>query len=301
MKSSATSLRVALGLAFTACAASAQAVFTENFQSYTITPPATFVTLPQSNTDTSVRWLSRTIDTNRLVRVYTDTSELFGAGASNQYLRLERLSGATADLNAITQPTSTPLLSGEINFDFFVAAGSITSTNNASGFRLTFLANTSTNINTFTSANTVGGIYFTDGTINLRSSGAAMLTDNASKFSFTTDQKNSLRIVFNNTTSTLVYDGGSLSAGFMDIYLNGTKQATWSLNSGNTAGQGNGVNSMWWAAPSGLSNSSHVQGVFNVDNIVLSPAAIPEPATVAFVLPAALGGLFLRRRRAQSR
>lgn len=134
----------------------------------------------------------------------------------------------------------------------------------------------------------VTGVFVTsEDTINLKAAGGGgMDTEN---FGFTTDQKNTLMLAFNNSSGSYTYNSGTVASGKMDLWLNGTKMATWDLNQGASAGVGNGVNGLWIQMP------STVTGTMRVDNISIVPE--PNAQTLALLGLAALGGALWGRQR----
>lgn len=263
--------------------------FFDNFNEYTITPPATETGLPTASPS---KWWSRNDDATRQTKVAYDLNNYFGQGTENKVLRMNRTGSATADHNALSVPF-TGLQAGMVSFDFYVAEDAITGT---TGFRLMLMSDVAANsFDHYSQGYAATGLFITSDSVHGKTAGGAgMLT---TKFDYSAGQMNTLAIVFNNSLTAYDYAGGSVASGFMDIYLNGSKVVTWALLQGSNAGVGKDINGLWLSLPNGTF------GEIMLDNLLVTTQTIPEASTVSFALLIALAGLCegLRRRKASRR
>ncbi len=261
--------------------ASAPPVFADNFDNY---PTSAF--FPVSSTDTRLKWMSKQDLEGRSITVYFDDENHFGRGPTNCVLELKRGPQATRDLTLLSRPIASPLAAGHLTFRFFVAAGGIKGDGRA-GFRVTLLANTTTDLGTVNTANTVTGFHITDGNINRRNH-TTMLSGPLNETPFEPGQVNSLDFVFNNTNAPIPYVlslssagsperkvGSTVSPGHSELWINGEKRLVWPLGSGGAISTGAPVNALYFLVPAGLDNSLHVQGALRIDDLALSPLVRP--------------------------
>lgn len=289
MKNRITKITPAL-LALSACFAGASLSAQTTFLSDTFNTYA-MGNLPVSSPGQTGNWFNRSSTNGRSVTVELDSGNLFGEGATNKILRITRDNTATANLDLTGNFSSvTAQLTGQVSFDFY---GDI---DGAQGLRFTLHKSDGlASPGNYSMANAVAGFHITDTqVVRKATNGAGLDTNNV--FTYTTGQKNTVSIVFNNSASALAYGNTSVASGFADLYLNGVKQATWELGQGSAAGVGNGVAGMYLWVPTGTTAD------MRLDNILFTaaPEVIPEPA--AFALLGAAGALAFagarRRRRA---
>jgi hypothetical protein len=237
-------------------------------------------------------------DTDLFTRVVQDTGNIFGAGTSNNYLRLADTANTNGGTTFARLSTGNNRFSSEIgtlSFDFNIPTGG-----QSIGWAL-FLGNGSPG-----SANTVFGLYLRfNGTIvantGVSTVGATVLG------TYTPSVSNTLTVVFNSSISSVSYDGHTLASGTMDLWLgstliasgvaaSGTKGNAWD---GTTAQSINNVN----VAGSFVNGNpaSDFMGELNIDNFVINNTAlapIPEPSSVALLGAAsALVAAFVCKRR----
>lgn len=265
----------------------AQERYLETFNEYEIPAGQNGIILPVTGAER--KWWSRSVDPNRQVEVSYDANNYFGAGTGNKVLRMARLSGATADHNALTVPFEG-LQTGMVSFDFYVGEGAIAGD---SGFRLNLMSNIATNFDNYNQSYAASGLFITSSAVHSKAAGGAAMQ--ATKFDYEAGQKNNLMIVFNNSVTAFDYAGGSVNSGYMDIYLNGTKAVTWELRQGSNSGIGTNINGLWLSLPNG------VTGEIFMDSILVSAQPIPEASTLSFVAAILAAGVFggLRRRKQQ--
>lgn len=244
---------------------SAQEVFSDNFQDYSIVPPTEHIPLPTSKTPPAL-WWSADQNLGRSVEVVLDADDLFGRGTDNQFLRLSRPEEVPpeADLNAASMPFE-PTQTGQVSFDFYVRSGGIQSTNNT-GLIVQIMSDVlEGDFDGYDGRQVAIGLYITADAMIVRNNGSGkggMRTDLS--FSFSNDQKNTLTIVFNNSKSVYQYGSEKLEPGTMDIYLNGEKQDTWEMSQGLGAGIGRDINGLW------LMMTRQTTGNVLLDNITVS-------------------------------
>lgn len=239
-------------------------LWSDDFEDYTVSGAPT--ELPAGKTDTS-RWWSVQNDTDRRVLVDKDSARHFGPGASNQILLLNRTANATADLNLSTttfSPTTTAILS----FDFHVKKEGLSSDNK--GYFLRIMSDVTTgDYATYDGSHVLTGFYISTGasggTISLKEGGNSSTPNSTEKFSFAPGKENTLLLVINNSNEAVRYDGDSLDAGRVRVYLNGKEQATWNIEPGTATGLGKEFNGLWMQLPSG------VTGEIQFDNFQVKP------------------------------
>lgn len=182
----------------------------------------------------------------------------------------------------------TPTQTGQVSFDFYVAAGGLTNLANTNrGFLLRLMSDVTNNFAHYDETWAATGVFVSaNDTITRKGAGNGQGTTNT--FSFLTDQKNTLMFAFNNSVLSYNYVGtNSVASGSMDVWLNGTKMATWAMGQGTNAGVGSTVNGLWMQLP------SSVEGTIRLDNI----SVIPEPGVTALLATALSGLLIFSRRR----
>jgi len=261
--------------------------FSDNFENYTITPPATDLRLPASATKPSYNFWARDGDSNRDSRVTLDEGNLFGAG-DNQYLRIFSTADATADNNLLTTSFAS-VTQGKLSFDFLVAPGAISSNRN---FLVMLLSDTSVgDFSANTPSQAVTGFFISDGLVHQKTAGKSSRGEN--NFAFTTGQKHTLSIVFNNADGTLTYEGGSVSSGYADFWLDGSKIATWVLGQGDNLSNGAGVDGLSLRIQKGSDYAEIL-----LDNLELT--SIPEPSALVLTGGALLVAILSKKGIAKS-
>ncbi|RRJ96931.1 hypothetical protein Ga0100231_024570 [Opitutaceae bacterium TAV4] len=165
-------------------------------------------------------------------RIVTDSGNHFGSGTENRYLRVADTSNANGtasygNYNFLLSTASNALGgesdSGMLAFDFYepenAAAQGI-------GWMLRLGNGWAANGNTvFALCIGQGGVRRVTGTNNVPDTSATL-------GEFSQNQKHTLRIVFNSSAETLVYNGGSVATGTMDVWLDNTKIASGVAGSG---------------------------------------------------------------------
>ena len=258
-------------LTFIMAAASTDAsvIFSDNFNSYT----------SGNSLPTGGNWQTSANSGGASDTVQTDTGDVFGLGAANQYLRMEQ-AGATASANVASMDLTMPDV-GAISFDLSMP----TTATSLISFRI---GTANSNGNTafalqFGTGSTAGTrIYAT----------TAGVATGAQLAQFDLGTSKHLTVIYNNTASAVNYDlgtsiSGSLNANAMDVWLDTTQIGFDLAHSGGLAlgtpltqfnfigTQANKINDLW------------------LDNIVVQ--SIPEPSTTASLALAA--GFILMGRR----
>jgi hypothetical protein len=274
-----------------AAAAHAAAVFTDDFSSYT---PGVLTT----GAAPANKWLTTPSpgiiddDSSLFTRVTTDSGNLFGAGTSNQYLRISDTSNANNALNynlAINDTTIGQV--GTLAFDFYDPSG-----DSAQGdgwlLRLGTAAGNSV---------TAIGLYLMNG--QLRVATTSNVTPSGTAFStYSLDTMHSLVVFYNSSASDVSYDGRTLAANTMDVWLDGTIAATALGRSGGSTGVQT-IDSFGFTRKTTTNTATDFVGTLLLDNITaysgVETAAIPEPSTFALAGGTAvlmLAGLSRRQR-----
>ena len=230
-----------------------------------------------------------------LYRVATDSSDVFGQGATNQYLSISDTVGGTPNLQFYYASSSIAGTSGQFSFSFYdpQVTSLATSTNN-SGMMLRLGTSTSGAAGNTTSP---FGFFVYNGGVYTNSVGLATIdkTRLLATYSFAT--AHTLTVVYNNGTAGVSYDNGarSVAAGTFDVWLDGSVVAT---------GLGKFNNNASTAAIGNVTINGQSSGSvgYYLDNVAISSAitvsSIPEPASAADLLGAGvLGVAALRRRR----
>lgn len=253
-------------------------VFTEDFNAYSDG------VLPTGSAGGGFKWAppggSSTIDngTNIFSRIVTDSSNLFGEGTSNKYLRIADTSTTnTASTDNFNLSINDKVMGsvGTIAFDFYDPSGDGAQ---GKGWLLRLATNPGNSATAF-------GLYLMNGqlqvatTNNVEPSGSSFAT-------YSLDTLHSLVIFFNSSSSAASYGGNTLAANTMDVWLDGSIAATGLARSGGLVGD-------------------QILDNFNITRKIASPdfvgelfldnfnafsgaeaSAIPEPSTAA-----AIGGL----------
>ncbi|MBT62009.1 MAG: hypothetical protein CML13_02205 [Puniceicoccaceae bacterium] len=276
-----------LSACFVNISLSAQAILSDDFNSYT-----SGAALPSSTSNSSFTWFTKTNDASRRNTVEQDSNNYFGEGTANQYLHMAR--EAPSQNSDVQSQQFTSQQTGVLSFDYYVNdsgdfVDSETDSLGDSGFRVTLMNGPG---DPFTYG--IGGKYgmggfFITGSSIVNAATDYRKMDNANSFSYTTGQKNTISMVFNNSTSNLNYAGGIVASGQYDMYLNGTKLATWDLNQGVDVPIGTGTTGLWLQIP------FNIEAEILVDNLEIT--AVPEPSSLSFAVAILLAGA-LRRRRA---
>lgn len=228
--------------------------------------------------------------TDLFTRVDVDDGNLFGQGASNQYLRIADTSNAnSASIYGLVLSTAIVGQIGTISFDFYdpVASGE----QNTGGWLLRWGTGNGNSVSAF-------GLFINNGT--LRNATGNNVNPVATSFAtYDRDTLHSLSIVFNSSASTLDYAGNSLAAGKMDVWLNGSIVASALDGSGALAGLENTIANVNITRKVNTTASLDFVGTLYLDNFgIYSGVAIPEPSTAATLAGALiLGFCALRRRR----
>jgi len=232
-----------------------------DFTGYQMPPSQTRMPLPKSP-----NWWSRASD--KSIDIEMDEQNRFGLGTGNQVLRLERPVGTEGSFNLLSE-NFTPITAGVISFDFLV--DSIAGTK---GLLFTFATGVeSGKIDSYNNSKMTGSLFILDGTIN-RGKSTTIYSGPGDLFTFNKAQKNTLTIVFNNSSSLYSYGSEEVVSGTMHVLLNGVFQASWAISEVENSDIGDAVNGLWLQFPSASS------GLVRLDNITV----IPEPGLNACVL-----------------
>lgn len=280
------SLRLIPLLALSLTAAHAATILTDNFNSYT----------PGVLTTGSGVWANPSpgsIDDNTslFTRVVTDTSNRFGQGASNQYLRLADTSNTNNALNYNLAINDTSIGQvGTLSFNFYDPSGDGAQGN---GWLLRIGTGAGNGATAF-------GLFLMNG--QLRVATTNNVEPNATAFAtYALDTVHSLTIFFNSSSNAVAYGTHSLAANTMDVWLNGSIIATGLARSGGTTGDQT-IDSFGFTRKVSATPGADFVGELLLDNIAaywgVETSAIPEPSSFAL-----LGGVammtaaVLRRRR----
>jgi len=260
---------IAMGLMqSTICRSTASPIFSEGFEvadyaGYEIPTSQTRIPLPASKTS---NWRSRASD--KSIDIEIDQQNLFGLGTSNQVLRLERPTDASGSFNLLSR-NFTPITTGVISFDFVVDEIS-----GDKGFLFAFATGVEAGvIDTYSNSKMTGSIYIRDGVIN-RAVSTNIYSGPGDSFTFNKSQKNTLTMVFNNSSSPFSYGDEEVASGTMHVLLNGVFQVSWDISQVEDSNIGDPVVGLWLQFPSNAS------GLLRLDNITV----IPEPSLTACVL-----------------
>ncbi|MET0263478.1 MAG: PEP-CTERM sorting domain-containing protein [Rariglobus sp.] len=282
------SLRLLPLLALSLTAAHAATILTENFNSYT---PGVLPTGPAPGI-----WANPSpgiIDDNDslFTRVVTDTTNRFGQGTSNQYLRLADTSNANSALNYNLAINDKPIGQvGTLSFNFYDPSGDGAQGN---GWLLRIGTGAGNGATAF-------GLFLMNG--QLRVATTNNVEPNSTAFAtYALDTVHSLTVFFNSSSSAVSYGTNSLAANTMDVWLNGTIIATGLARSGGTVGDQTIDSFGFTRKVSGTAGSDFV-GELLLDNIAaysgVETSAIPEPSSIALLGGAGvMFAALLRRRR----
>ncbi|WP_043581989.1 hypothetical protein [Geminisphaera colitermitum] len=227
---------------------------------------------------------------NYFTNIVQDTTNLFGRGTTNQYLRYEdtnALGGNLMRLSTGTNRISTQV--GTLSFDFVIpSAGTRT------GWGI-YLGNGWPG-----SGNSVFGMLlrFNDkGIYAFQNKGASLATAPMSEDAYYTfGTAATLSIVFNSSPTAITYDGYTLASGAMDVWLGTTR-----IGQGIPAAGGKGQpdpdgwvpGSRVGATAIDINNinisfnyGNEFTGALLIDNFkitdtAIAPSAVPEPASAA--------------------
>lgn len=223
----------------------AQELFSDNFDSYSIIPPTEHIPLPIAKSPPAKWWSGDQME-GRSLEVMVDAEDFFGRGADNQFLRMRRSQDTPDHLDHnLSSMTFAPTKAGSVSFDFYVRSSGFESSV-GSGLILRLMSDVMEgDYDAYDGRQAASGIYITANATVARSAegGKGGMAPELS-FSYLNDQKNTLKIVFNNSDA--VYGSEKLEPGHMDVYLNGEKQGTWEMGSGNAAGIGKEINGLWF-------------------------------------------------------
>ncbi len=278
-----------LGLSFAALTSShATVLFSENFDSYTSGVSIATAGPAKWSKSNNLTGISADI-------VQTDTNDYFGAGSGNKMGQISQLSpsGNLAVLNSTT--TTSFGLTGQVSFDYVVPPYDTVSptsepyvTNNYASDGIVFRIGSASG-----NGNSAFGLLFKEGSLYAVSGdglGAPVLLASTS-----VSTMHSLSMVYNNQSTSFNYDGGSLAAQSMDVYLDGVLVGD-DLTHGALAAD-TAIASLGFIAK-GIGNSMVL--TMYTDNFVVSDTVvIPEPDTLASLagLGALLTAVMLRRRK----
>lgn len=233
-------------------------IYSDNFNSYTANQ-----VLP---TGASEKWSLASNTAPFSTVVLADGSNIFGAGTSNNYLSMGVATASGSPYQAVIQNSTSFGLTGQASFSFFQASGASTT---GSGL-LMRLGTTNGN------GSTAFALSIDDGKIYAATTAGVSPTLELSSFSFDTAYK--LTVVFNNSNSAFSYDGGTVNARSMDIWLNNVLIGHNLAASGSLAANTNLTNLNF------TTKGDSYTGTVGIDDLVIMNAAtIPEPSSLALL------------------
>jgi hypothetical protein len=229
-----------------------------------------------------------TVDDNdsRFTRIVVDDGQLFGAGSSNQYLRLADTSNANGNAGYFVLNNSAANIgtTGTVAFDFY--SSSIPGSQ-GDGWLFTLGTNSGNGNTAFGFFVGNGGVYSASGNGVTKDSGAlATIQEGAAC---------SLVVYFNNSTTSESYlPGYTLGAGKMDIWLNGNRIGSNLARAGSLA-DGSSLTHLVIAQKYSTTSTYDFVGELFIDNLQIfsgfEAALVPVPESAMFSL--AMGGLLL--------
>ncbi|HEV7298653.1 MAG TPA: PEP-CTERM sorting domain-containing protein [Tepidisphaeraceae bacterium] len=221
------------------------------------------------------------------------TSAIGGGNALRMY---DQSGGNGATLVRASTALTTATDSGLFSFNF--TAGPNLTANIGNSFLRVALGTTGVDASSSSSTSNFQRISFdstpvgTSGTFRASNVTSGSLEDTTVGTGFTETANNLVEIVFNRTSTPIVYDKAgaqAVAAGKYDLYLNSTLVANdFVMRAGTTA-----VGAIGFGTGGSQAGADWI-----VDNVNVSavPAAVPEPATLGVLTIASLG-LLARRRR----
>lgn len=229
-------------------------------------------------------------------RITTDTGDLFGSGASNQFLSLSDTQNGNPNVQFYYASSGIASQTGQISFSFYdPQLSTVAASTNNSGLMLRLGTSNSSAAGNTTSP---FGFFLYNGGIYTNTASAATIDKTNVLATYSFNSAHSLTVVYNNGTTGISYDNDTrtLAAGSFDIWLDGTIVAT-------GLGKFNGNTSTASIANATLNGQSSGNFGFYLDDVAISTdisiSSIPEPASAALLAGAGLlGAAFLRRRRA---
>lgn len=262
----------------------ASVLYSEDFEGYTVD-----ACVP---TGASAKWSTYFLATAQATDNGTDllgrvkTGPAFGV--NSKYLMLQDTNATTG--MSLASSTSTNFgTTGQLSMSFYSPSGMV---NQGDGWLLrlgTIYNNSSTAFGLFIEN---GSIYAAT-TSNITQAASALAT-------YSLDTANTLSIVYNNSTSLLTYDGGTVASGKMDVWLNGSLVGNDLAGIGNLA-IGTALANFNFTAKAAAGPIPDFEGTLYVDNIeVNSIATIPEPRTAILAGMALIGLLLVHRRQSLS-
>lgn len=257
----------------TAAPAFAQAVWSDNFDKYRVDASGRGILSLGKNQKDVAWWSHSANDKGRETLVLRDTDNIFGRGSANQYLCFAKVEGAVSANNLVGN-LFTPVVSGVLSFEFFVAEGDI---GGALGFRLSLVGegvSYAANLADYTSRATLGGLFIAGDSLHAWINNGKMDTAPTGTVAFKPGVRHRVAYVFNNSAKSVAYKVGGashvLAAGDADLWLDGEKRGTWSLAPGAEVGPGSGAIGLWAEA------NTQTGGVLLLDNLsVSSEIAVP--------------------------
>ena len=266
-----------LALIASAASSSATVFFAENFETYT----------PDAAVPTDNIWFLRT-ESGSFTTKDDSTNNDF-SGSKYGEIIFDDTAGVADPLVAVRSTYSvTGSATGQVSFKFLDPTSPSTTGN---GFLLRLGTNAGNSTTAF-------AIFIKDGNfITSSTSGTA-----GSTFaSYSLGTTNELDIIYNNSASTLNYNGGSVVSRAMDIYLNGTLVGD-DIDGGTIGSSltvGSAVEKLNFTAKT---SSSDFNGALYVDDILMNDAiSIPETNSITAWFGILIGLTTLATRRVSNR
>ncbi|EIP99796.1 hypothetical protein OpiT1DRAFT_04327 [Opitutaceae bacterium TAV1] len=289
---------LSLAAVFAAASARATVIFTDDFNSYTA---GNLTGDTGSATETpGVKWRNPSAtDDDHTVTIASDTSNFFSHGGGNKYLSLVSAATGKSPVAQTNRPTTDGTASGSwtnagigtLSFDFYQPT---VANPTGSGWMVRLLNQATTYGG---NSNAVFGLFLSNGTLYAAST-ANVNPASTALASFALNRAHTLSVVFNTTSTARIYGNDSeytLAANSMDIWLDGSRVGTALGGAGGKAGAA-AINKIDFTTKSTIS-SLFVDNLV-LDNTLIAPAPVPEPATVALATGAvALAGALVARRR----
>ncbi|QYY35339.1 PEP-CTERM sorting domain-containing protein [Ruficoccus sp. ZRK36] len=240
-----------IGMSAIATTASAATFFSDDFEEYTAG-----AAIPLGSEEI---WREAKVVGEVVFDAENDTGHYFSS-ESNKYAVLSQVDGTGQGLASATGFSGTT--TGQMNFSFYDPSS------DTSDWLMRISGNAWGG-----NGNTLWGLFMQNGTLYVGS--GQYVSPGAQIGTYQQDTAYTISIVFNNSDSTLNYDGGSVASQMMDVYLNGELIGDDLASTGNI-GTGTTVQNINFAS------KVNSPGTIYLDDISLdSNISIPEPSTMS--------------------